>query len=191
MLFYSHKLQAQILNQRFDFFVVFRADVSGGFEEGGAMGVYVVGRRVEEVADEPVGDVDVGFAVFGSGVVLEDGADGYMQSWEFRELAGPFFVADDVGKGYCFAAFQDGESGLVELGFAAGGKPGVFGHQAGADDGGLFGFDEGDRLVGGLCRRCSPKRHWVSSQSWGSWPDCFIIECTQVMRPGTVSSLMR
>lgn len=191
MLFYSHKLQSQILNQRFDFFVVFRADVSGGFEEGGAMGAYVVGRRVEEVADEPVGDVDVGFAVFGSGVVLEDGADGYMQSWEFRELAGPFFVADDVGKGYCFAAFQDGESGLVELGFAAGGKPGVFGHQPAQM---MAVFSDSTRATGlsGACgRRCSPKRHWVSSQSWGSWPDCFIIECTRVMRPGTVSSLMR
>lgn len=111
------------------------------------MGAYVVCRWVDEVADEPVGDVDVGFAVFGGGVVLEDGADGYMQSGEFRELAGPLFVAVDIGKGYCFAAFQDGESGLVELGFAAGGKPGVFGHQAGADEGGLFGFDEGYRSV--------------------------------------------
>lgn len=44
----SHKLQSQIINQRFDFFEVFRADVSGGFEEGGAMGAYVVGWRVDE-----------------------------------------------------------------------------------------------------------------------------------------------
>ncbi len=84
-----------------------------------------MGWRIDEVADEPIGDVDVGFAVFGGGVVLEDGADRYMQSGEFRELAGTFFVAVDIGKGYCFAAFQDGESGLVELGFAAGGEPGV------------------------------------------------------------------
>lgn len=123
--------------------MVFRADVSGGFEESGAMGAYVVGWRVEEVAGEPVGDVDVGFSVFGGGVVLEDGADGYLQSGEFREFAGPLFVAVDIWKGYDFAAFQDGESGLVELGFAAGGEPGVSGHQAGADEGGLFGFDEG------------------------------------------------
>ena len=47
--------------------MVFLADVSGGFEEGGAMGAYVVCRWVDEVADEPVGDVDVGFAVFGNG----------------------------------------------------------------------------------------------------------------------------
>ena len=143
----SHKLQSQIFYQRFDFFVVFRADVSGGFEEGGAMGAYVVGLWVDEVADEPVGDVNVGFAVFGGGVVLEDGADGYLQSGEFREFAGPFFVAVDIGKGYYFAAFQDGEYGLVELGFAAGGKPGVLGHQAGADEGSLFGFDEGCEAV--------------------------------------------
>lgn len=77
------------------------------------MGACVVGRRIDEVADEPVGDVDVGFAVFGGGVVLEDGADGYMLSGEFREFAGPFFVAVYIGKGYCFAVFQDGESGLV------------------------------------------------------------------------------
>lgn len=143
MLFHSHKLQSQIFNQRFNFCVVFRADVSGGFEEGGAMGAYVVGWRIDEVADEPVGDVNVGFAVFGGGVVLEDGADRYMQSEEFREFAGPFFVAVDIGKGYYFASFQDSQFLSAQLGFAAGGKPGVFGHQAGADDGGLFGFDEG------------------------------------------------
>lgn len=104
------------------------------------MGACVVGWRV---ADEPVGDVDVGFAVFGCGVVLEDGADGYMQSGEFRELAGPLFVAVDIGKGYYFAAFQDSQFLSAQLGFAAGGEPGVSGHQSGADDGGLFGFDEG------------------------------------------------
>ena len=55
------------------------------------MGAYVVCRWVYEVTDEPVGDVDVGFSVFGSGVLLEDGADGYMQSGDclvFDSVAG-------------------------------------------------------------------------------------------------------
>lgn len=38
------------------------------YEEGGAIGAYVVCRRVDEVADEPVGDVNVVGTVFGGGL---------------------------------------------------------------------------------------------------------------------------
>lgn len=46
------------------------------YEEGGAIGAYVVCRRVDEVADEPVGDVNVVGTVFGGGAFCYQKIDG-------------------------------------------------------------------------------------------------------------------
>lgn len=106
------------------------------------------GFGVEAVFDEPVGYVDVGFAFFCGGVLVEYGADGDVESC-VAELLEPGVEAVDVGEGYDFAAFEDGEAIRGELGFASGGEPDVVGHYAGADDGGFFGFDESYCFVGG------------------------------------------
>lgn len=82
------------------------------------------------------------------GVLLEDWADCDLQVREVAEFACPFFVGVYVGEGYYFSALQDFEFVFVELGFAAGCEPDVFGHQGGADYGGFLGFYEGYWLVG-------------------------------------------
>lgn len=99
--------------------------------------------------DEPVGYVDVGFAFFCGGVLVEYGADGDVESC-VAELLEPGVEAVDVREGDDFASFEDGEAVRGELGFASCGEPEVVGHYAGADDGGLFGFDESYGFVG--CR---------------------------------------
>ncbi len=86
--------------------------------------------------------------VFGGGVLLEDGADGDIEVGDAGQLLGPGVEGVDVGEGNDFAADEDGQAVGVELGFAAGGEPEVAGHEAGADDGGLLGFDQGDGLAG-------------------------------------------
>ena len=98
-------------------------------------------------ADEPVGDVDVVAAVAVGGVFLEYIRYGDGQSLYGGELFGPLPVAVGVGEGDDFAAPEDGEFFGGELGLAAGGEPDVFGHDAGGDDGGLFGLDEGYGLL--------------------------------------------
>jgi len=120
--------------------VILRVDVRGGFEECFGMLLYWLGHRLAPCADEPVGDVDVGFHVFGGGAFLKEGADGDIELWVLGQLLGPFLIAIDVGEGDDLPVGQDQEP-VVDAGLAAGGQPDVFGHEAGADDGRLFGFD--------------------------------------------------
>ena len=110
------------------------------------------------IPDEPVGDVDVGGEVFGGGVLLEDGADGdgdarssragRVGNCQGREFPAPGVKGIDVGEGDDFSAGEDGKAVGVELGLPSRGEPEVARHEAGADEGGLLGFDEGDGLVG-------------------------------------------
>ena len=99
------------------------------------------------LADEPIGDVDVVGYIFWGGVLLEDGADGYLQLRICSQLLGPDFEAVDVGEGDDLPPLQDQEF-VAELGFAASGQPEELGKDAGTDDGGLLGFDQGNCLVG-------------------------------------------
>ena len=46
-------------------------------------------------------------------------------------------------------------------------------------------------LSGCWDRRCSPKRHWVSCQSLGSWWRRLRVVWSQLILPGMVSSFMR
>ena len=93
-------------------------------------------------ADEPVGDIDVGEPFFVGGVLFQDIGDGYGHVSDGGEFLFPLPVAVHVGEGDDFAAPEDGEFFGRELGLAAGGEPDVFGHDAGGDDGGLFGFHQ-------------------------------------------------
>lgn len=131
------------MNHRFHLFVDFRGDVLGDGGEGGVGG----GVCGASPADEPVGDVDVGGMVFGGGVALEKVGDFNVELREGGEFLLPSVVAVGVGEGGDFAAVEDVEA-FVELGFAAGGEPDELGHEAGADDGGFFGFDEANGFVG-------------------------------------------
>ena len=109
-------------------------------------------HRLAPGADEPVGDVDVVGEVFGGGVLLEDGADGDVEGRIFCQLLDPFLIAIDIGEGDDLVAGEDQEA-VVDAGFAAGGEPDVFRHEAGTDDGGLLAFDERHRLLGMLLEK--------------------------------------
>ena len=68
--FHSPELQIQVLNERFQFVVVFWIDVPCGFEEGNAVFLDWFSHWLRLVADEPVGDVDVILQVFRCRVLL-------------------------------------------------------------------------------------------------------------------------
>ena len=89
--------------------------------------------------------------------MLEDGADGNVETpgqaggdglgvLILRQLLDPFLIAIDIGEGLDFVAGEDQEA-VVDAGFAAGGEPDVFRHEAGADDGRLLALDERYRLI--------------------------------------------
>ena len=139
-------------------------------------------------ADEPVGDVDVVAAVAVGGVFLEYIRYGYVQASYGGEFLFPLLISVHVGEGDDFAAPEDGEFFGRELGLAAGGEPDVFGHDAGGDDGGLFGLDEGY----GPASAAGFGEQVLAEEALGeSWPVRFIREWTQPMRKGVPGSLIR
>lgn len=75
----------------------------------------------------------------------------------FGQLLDPFLIAIDIGKGDDFVAGEDQEA-VVDAGFAAGGEPDVFRHEAGTDDGGLLTFDERHRLIRMLLEQMLPEQ---------------------------------
>ena len=86
-------------------------------------------RRVELVADEPVGDVDVCLQVFGRCVLLQDGTDGDAQLRVLGQLGGPVLEAIDVGEGDDLTTLQH-QQPVIDTGLATGGQPEVLVHQA-------------------------------------------------------------
>ena len=74
--FFSYEFQPEILNPILQFFVVLRIEIlRDGFKRPEGLGAE--GCRFAFLpADEPVGQVDVGFAVGGGGVALEEVGDG-------------------------------------------------------------------------------------------------------------------
>ena len=80
------------------------------------------------------------------GVLLEKIADFDVEVRQEGGFLGPGFVSVYIREGDDITRLQDVEA-LVELTFAAGGEPDVFGHHGGADDSCLFGFHEGNGLV--------------------------------------------
>jgi len=121
---------------------------SGGAKEGSGMARRCPIRSGMTTTNQPVGDVDVVGQVFGGGVLLKNGADGDVEIRVAGQLLGPVVESVDVGEGDDLPAGEDGQAVGVELRFAAGGEPEVAGHEAGADDGGLLGLDQGDGLAG-------------------------------------------
>lgn len=142
------------MNERPDFPVHFRGEVlRDGVEGGVGPGI---GGAVP--ADEPVGNVDVVPAVFGGAVPDEEVGDGDVErsfallrmtrgGFQFRGLPAPGVVAINVREGGDGTALQHVEPG-IELGLPAGGEPDELGDEPGADDGGLLGLHQGNRLLG-------------------------------------------
>ena len=52
---------------------------------------------------QPVGEVDVGFAVGWGGVLFEEVADSQVQEWEVCGFGKPGVIAVYIGKGYDLA----------------------------------------------------------------------------------------
>lgn len=92
--------------------------------------------------EQDVGYVDVGLSVFFGGITLEVVGDFDCQSGLHRESGLPCVIAVNVGEGNDIPADENFEF-VSELGFASGGEPYIGGHEGCADDGCLFGFDEG------------------------------------------------
>ena len=93
---------------------------------------------------QPVGEVDVGFSVAWSGVVFKEAGDADIEVWEGEDLLLPVLEGVHVGEYNDLSSFEGCESFSRESGFDSGCQPGVLGHEGRADDGCLFGFDEGD-----------------------------------------------
>lgn len=92
--------------------------------------------------EQEVGYVDVGLSVFFGGITLEVIGDFDCQSGLHRESGLPCVIAVNIWEGNDIPASEDFEF-VSELGFASGGEPYIGGHEGCADDGCLFGFDEG------------------------------------------------
>ena len=102
------------------------------------------------LAEEPVGDVDLGGTVFRGGFLLQYVGKGDGEVGLAGEGFTPGRVGVDVRKDQHFAAPQDIEL-VAKLGFAAGGEPDELGAEGAADDGGFLGFhqtDEGGGIPG-------------------------------------------
>ena len=141
-LFHSHKLQIQVVDERPDLLVdLWREVLRHGGE--GCIGPGIGGAVP---ADEPVGNVDVVGPVLLGAVLLEEVGHFDAQLREFRGLLAPGVVAVNVRKCSDGSALQDIEPG-IELGLSAGGQPDELGDEAGADDGGLLGFNQCNRFL--------------------------------------------
>lgn len=75
--------------------------------------------------------------LLGCGIAFQDVGYCDVKHWVVLRLLPPFVVAVNVREGCHFTAFQDHQS-VIELTFASGGQPDVFGEKEGADDCGLL-----------------------------------------------------
>lgn len=145
-LLLSHKFQPQVIDQGLNFVVNGGVEETSGAEEGDGVFLDRFTCRLRLVADEPVGDVDVVLKVLGDGVLVQNRADGDAEIRILGQLLGPVVESVYVGEGDDLAALQDQEP-VIDAGLAAGGQPKVAGHQAGADERRLLGFDQGHWLA--------------------------------------------
>ena len=99
------------------------------------------------MAQEPVGDVDLGGAVFRGAFFLQDVGEGDGEEGLLGEGFLPGGVGVDVREDEDLPAFEDIQA-VSELGLAAGGQPDELGAEGAADDGGFLGFNQTDEGVG-------------------------------------------
>ena len=142
VVFHPHKLQIQVVNQHPDLFMDLRGEVLRHGGEG-SIGPGIGGTVP---AYEPVRNVDVGFVVFRLAVFDQEVGHGVGEALQLGEFLVPGLVAVNVRECRDGAPLQDIKPG-VNLGLAAGGQPDELGDEAGADDGGLLAFYQGNRLL--------------------------------------------
>ena len=130
------------MNQHPDLFMDLRGEVLRHGGEG-SIGPGIGGTVP---AYEPVRNVDVGFVVFRLAVFDQEVGHGVGEALQLGEFLVPGLVAVNVRECRDEAPLQDIKPG-VNLGLAAGGQPDELGDEAGADDGGLFAFYQGNRLL--------------------------------------------
>ena len=99
------------------------------------------------LAEKPVGDVDLGGAVFRGAFFLQDVGEGDGEEGLLGEGFLPGGVGVDVREDEDLPAFEDIQA-VSELSFAAGGQPDELGAEGAADDGGFLGFNQTDEGVG-------------------------------------------
>ena len=117
----SPELQLQIADEGLNLLVLIRRDELGRLQEFLVPFIGLCRRRPEHVAQQPVGDIDMGIAVFLGGILLQDRRDGDSQLRILRKLALPLIIAVDVREGHDLAAFLlDGGFEPALLPFAGG-----------------------------------------------------------------------
>ena len=84
-----------------------------------------------------VRDVHLALALLWCGIAFQDVGYGDVKHRVVLRLLPPFVVAVNVREDCHFTAFQNHQS-VIELTFATGGQPDVFGEKEGADDCGLL-----------------------------------------------------
>ena len=84
-----------------------------------------------------VRDVHLALALLWCGIAFQDVGYGDVKHRVVLRLLPPFVVAVNVWEDCHFTAFQNHQS-VIELTFATGGQPDVFGEKEGADDCGLL-----------------------------------------------------
>lgn len=104
--FHSPELQVKVLDECFQLLVILWRDVSCGLQEVYAVFLDRFPGRVQLVADEPVGDIDVRLQVFSRGVLVQDGADGDAELGVSGQLCGPVLESVNVGEGYDLTSLQ-------------------------------------------------------------------------------------
>lgn len=99
------------------------------------------------LAEEPIGNVDLGGAVFRGAFFLQDVGEGDGEEGLFGKGFLPGGVGVDVREDEDLSAFEDIQT-VSKLGLAAGGQPDELGAEGAADDGGLLGFNQADEGFG-------------------------------------------
>ena len=96
---------------------------------------------------QPVGDVNLGGAVFRGAFFLQDVGECDGEEVLLGEGFLPGAVGVDVREDEDLPAFEDVQT-VSELGLSAGGQPDELGAEGAADDGGLFSLDQTDEGIG-------------------------------------------
>ena len=104
------------------------------------------------LAQEPVGNVNLGGTVFRGAFFLQDVGEGDGEKGLLGEGFLPGGEGVDVREDEDLSALEHVQA-VSELGLAAGGQPDELGAEGAADDGGLLGFNQADKGIGVLSQQ--------------------------------------
>ncbi len=122
---------------------------------------------------EPIGNVDLGGAVFRGAFFLQNVGEGDGEEGLLGKGFLPGGVGVDVREDEDLPAFENIQT-VSELGLAAGSQPDELGAEGAADDGGLLGFNQADEGIG------IPGQEVLSEKALGDVPvfrqEAFLLE---------------